>query len=767
MLLVYAGIFCTTLATLLLELALTRLFSVIFAYHYAFLAISIALFGLGVGGVLSYVVSDQARSLYNRVGTAGVTAALAVIGALAVILLQRDELGTLELLALYLATAVPFVLAGMVISAVIAATVERVSRVYFFDLAGAALGCLLLIPLLDWTGGPGTVVIAGAIFAVAGAIWFAIAGSRTGVAGSALLAIALVGAVAVDQQGELLRLRQARGINLGRPLFQRWNSFSRIAIIREGNRWTIDIDTDATTPIFDRDLSALTDGERTQLFAHGPALPYRLRPGARTLIIGPGGGYDVATALANGATHVTGVEINPIIGTDIMRSELSQMSKGLYLRPDVTIEIEDGRSFVRRSAGTYDVIQATLVDTWASTAAGAFALTENNLYTTDAFRDYLGHLSPTGIVAMSRWSFTPPRESLRVVSLAMAALADLGIQQPWRNVLVAREGPDENGLDTILVSRSPFTAEDVRRTREALVVAEMSPIYLPGELIPNEFTALLTSRDPAQYQRDYQFDITPVTDNRPFFFYTVQPRDLLAFVTSGNRTDLDFKINEAVPILLGAAAVAIIATVLLIALPPLLLGTRLPQAPGVRSFLAYFVLIGTGYILIEVALIQKFVLFLGHPTYALTCVIFSMLLATGLGSAAQPRLVGASNERLTLALAIVAGLTAALAVTATPLLTSLLALPLAAKMAVTVALVAPPAFLMGLPFPSALQLLGRWHAPSLRWAWSLNAASSVLGSVGALVLAIYIGLTQTLLVGSGLYLLALVVLKRSRQPNYS
>jgi hypothetical protein len=207
-------------------------------------------------------------------------------------------------------------------------------------------------------------------------------------------------------------------------------------------------------------------------------------------------------------------------------------------------------------------------------------------------------------------------------------------------------------------------------------------------------------------------------------------------------------------------AVSLVATALILLLPPLLLGTRLPRQPGVRGFLLYFLFIGAGYILIEVGLIQKFVLFLGHPTYALTVVIFSMLVSSGLGSALSRRILGRSEGRLIKALGCVALLASLLAVVISSLLTSLVGLPLPLKMAMTTALIAPLGFVMGMPFPTGLQRLEEWHAPSVRWAWSLNAASSVLGSVGALVLSIYLGLVQTLIIGGMLYLAALAVAAR-------
>ena len=293
-----------------------------------------------------------------------------------------------------------------------------------------------------------------------------------------------------------------------------------------------------------------------------------------------------------------------------------------------------------------------------------------------------------------------------------------------------------------------------------IAASHMQAVYLPGENVPNQFTQLLTTPDPAKYQRDYAFDITPVSDDRPFFFYTVQPRDLLAFITSGPQDTADYKINKAVPLLFESLGVSLCAVLIILLLPPVVLKTRLPRQSSVMLFLLYFLCIGAGYILVEVALIQKFVLFLGHPTYALTVVIFSLLLSSSLGSSFSRRVLAGNNRRLMAALACVAGLVGLLAVLIAGLLTPLVGLPLALKMLLTVALIAPAGFVMGMPFPTALARLESWHPESLRWAWSLNAASSVLGSVGALICAIYLGLTMTLLAGGALYLVALLVLSR-------
>src|SRR6266403_662843 len=253
-----------------------------------------------------------------------------------------------------------------------------------------------------------------------------------------LCSLLLVALMVVNGKTHLLDIHTAKGHKLPPERFVAWNSFSRVGVTMSGG-WSIVIDADASTAIAPFDWDHLSDQDRFNLTHEGPGFPYLVRPGAKTLIIGAGGGYDVARAFASGSRDITAVEINPIIAHTIMQEEFVRESHGLYFRPEVHLFVEDGRSFVRSSRDKFQVLQATLVDTWASTAAGAFALSENNLYTTDAFHDYLTHLTDDGILAITRWGFDPPRESLRLISLAMVALRTLGETDPASHIIIGRE----------------------------------------------------------------------------------------------------------------------------------------------------------------------------------------------------------------------------------------------------------------------------------------------------------------------------------------
>ncbi len=315
------------MATLLLELSLTRVFSVIYFYHFAFLAISIALFGLGAGGVLSYLVASWPGSLFTKLGSLASANAVAIVLCLWFLLERTGNMTTGELMSAYFAAAIPFVFAGTILSLIVAETIGRVDRVYFFDLLGAAGGCALLVELLNWMGGPNTIIVTAVLFAVSSAIWFNLGRSTRGRVVAVIIGLVLVGLITLNAKKRIIDVKFAKGQRISGEEFVKWNSFSRIALKQEGDMKSIVIDADAATGVARFDFSHLSSKEHFDLTYHGPGFPYVLRPGAKTLVIGPGGGWDVARALASGSKDITGVEINPIIANVIMRKKFPQYSE--------------------------------------------------------------------------------------------------------------------------------------------------------------------------------------------------------------------------------------------------------------------------------------------------------------------------------------------------------------------------------------------------------------------------------------------------------
>jgi len=514
------------------------------------------------------------------------------------------------------------------------------------------------------------------------------------------------------------------------------------------------------------------------LMSAPPALANVLRPNGEYAIIGPGGGVDVLRAVANGSPSVTGIEINPIIADTIMRGRYAQYAYHLYDRPEVHIHVTDGRSFVRNTRQHFDVVQMTLVDTWASTAAGAFALSENNLYTVEAFREYFEHLKSDGMIAITRWEFKQPREALRVVSVALEALHVLGVSNPARNFIVVSEGDlDSDGLPVVVIAKkSPFTREEEQAVEAHLQsYPALVPLYLPSAPGDNPFSALIARNDPHTFAQTYAYNVAPVTDNAPFFFFTLKTAQIL---NEDLQQGIDWKVNLGVVVLGTVLIISLAAVLAFLVIPLALRGRRTKQ----RVLpLLYFVAIGLGYILVEIAFIQRFVLFLGHPTYALTVVIFLLLLSSGAGSLVSRRWMSTTVQNwVPLTVITVAIFLYVLVLPA--ILVSLVGLSFTIKLLVSGMLLVPLGFAMGMPFPTGLRALASTPASefpasasvqttalgtaceenAVEWAWAMNAASSVLGSVLAMVIAIHFGLTVTLACGAVAYLLALTLFQFPR-----
>jgi hypothetical protein len=755
----------SSFSALLLELALTRLFSVVLFYHFAFLAISIALLGLGAGGVFAHLWKEW----LGRSSTRGIAVATSALSAIVIpvvleivlhvpVSLELSWGNLLRLTVIYACSAVPFFLTGLQFSVVFARESARIPRLYAADLSGGALACLAVVPVLNWIGGPNAILFAALVAALAAVVWSPNQRARKWTLGlSAVLALG----IALNFSEKLADIVWAKGVRRQNVEFARWNAISRVEVDRgnDGSR-VIVIDADANTYIMNADLKHWQGSKwQDNLMESPPAVVNALRPHGSYAIIGPGGGVDVLRAVANGSPSVTGIEINPIIATTIMRDRYADFAQHLYQMPQVHLHVGDGRSFIRNAKEQYDVVQMTLVDTWASTAAGAFALSENSLYTTQAFREYFDHLKPDGMIAVTRWEFRQPREALRVVSVAMEALHQLGVSDTSRNFIVVSDGElNEDGIPVaVLAKKRAFTPEEEDAVRNHLRdYPPLKLLYAPSEKESNAFAQLIQSNDPRAFSAGYEYNVTPVTDNAPFFFFTLKAGRLLH--PHSNSSAMDWKVNLGVAVLGMLLILSLLAVLAFLVLPLLLQGGTKPRA---TSGLLYFVAVGLGYILVEVTFIQRFVLFLGHPTYALTVVVFLMLLSSGAGSLTCANWFPGSRRiwlpltLIVLALLIYVGVLPVI-------LDRLVGAPFAAKLVISGMLLIPLGFAMGMPFPTGLRALAAMthegaSGNSVEWAWAMNAASSVLGSVLAIVIAIQFGLNVTLCCGAATYLLALLL----------
>jgi hypothetical protein len=760
------GVGCVSAALLMIELALTRIFSVTMYYHFAFLAISIALFGLSASGVYVYV----ARRALSRRTTESLLAVHALLFAAVTVLslaaLVRIRVGLnyspsnlVKMIAIYALAALPFFAGGAVISLAISRRSTRVNVVYGADLIGAAVGCLLLLPLMNQFGAPGVVLLAALLGSVA-ALLFA----PPKALGQTAIAAAL--AVGVPGGAQLLGtapfdVTNTKGHDFDKVLFSKWNSFSRIAVYdRSHGDWSLsatyagplpetrfmDIDSAASTPIlkFDGDLAKVgyLKYELTGLAYHLAA------DGFTALVIGPGGGRDLLTALVFGASQVEGVEVNPIITNDVMLREFRDFSGSIYANPRVSVAVDDGRSYVRRSNQRFDVIQASLVDTWAATAAGAYTLTENTLYTQEAFEDYLDHLSDRGMLTITRWVF----DGLRLVSLAQAACETRGCSVRDQLAVV-----QQDRVATFLLKETPFTPAEVDELRGISDRLGFTVLYAPGQHdATNEYAQLVLASDRQAFYASYGKEVSPTTDDRPFFFHTTKIRD--QFHTAFGRSML---FGNGLRALMTLMAISVTFVVLFVVGPLALSGSELRGSHWPR-WLGYFGLLGAGFMLIEVALLQRFVLLLGHPVYSLTVTLFSLLLGTGAGSLLSQRVDDA--DLLGRVQVVILGIVtvAILGIVALPPIIGLaISASHVARIALAVALIAPAGLLLGMPLPAGIRLMAVSHSELVPWAWGMNGALSVIGATLAVFIAMNWGFSVTLMAGAAVYLAAAVLLRSS------
>jgi hypothetical protein len=763
----------------MLEIGLTRIFSVTMWYHFAFVAISVALFGITAGALIVHLLpssfreADVKRQLATWALRFGVAVAACFAIQLAIPFTPRMTVGGIaSVLATCLVISMPFVCSGIVVCLALTRFPQRVNRLYACDLVGAGLGCVLLVVLLSWFDGPSLIVLIGAV-AATGSLAFAVdAGTRRGVALAGAAALALGGFAVVNtvlhQDGRpLLRIVWTKEARDPDHDYERWNAFSRLTLDGE-------VDDEATTF-----ASLVIDGKAgTTLVRYRDAgdrdflrgaiqnLPHYIRPDADVFVVGVGGGYDILSALEFDQRSVTGVEMNGDI-IDIAHHKLGDFTGHLDRDPRVDIVEDEARSYLARTDRRYDIIQISLIDTWAATGAGAFALTENSLYTTEAWDLFLERLQPNGLLTVTRFYQTvdakgrsvDPVETWRTVALAAQVLTDRGLAEPRDHLAIYRvpTGGYDVDLATVIVSRDPLSVADRVELDEQAERLGFEPV-LTGEASTDPMLAAIAAPGgPEAAVDDVSADISPPTDNRPFFF---QMADLDTFRDGGIGRD-DFVTRPVM--VLGALAVTVIGLAAVCVLLPLLLARRRPATRAarrqVRPFYTYFAGIGLGFLLLEIAQLQRLSIFLGHPTYGLSVVLFSVLIFSGLGSILTERVVRFDRRRSLIApLVVLLAVVGALGWATPVVIRSMAGATTPARIATAVAVIAPAALLMGMPFAIGMGAAAARPSSPTAFLWGINGAASVCASVMGVVIALFFGISAAYWTGAGAYLLAMVSL---------
>jgi hypothetical protein len=775
----YLGLALLSAATLAFEISLTRLFSVTQWYHFAFLAVSVALLGYGASGTALSLVTRWAKPpTARRASLLAILFAISVVGAyLSLNYLPFDSyriawerIQVLYLVLYYLALTVPFFCAGLVTGMLLAAYPGLASRFYAANLLGSALGGLLPM-LLFPLAGEGTVLIIAAIGLLA-ALIFLSAQTSSALHKLGLLGLAGMFLVLGLFPPKFLQLRLSPYKGLSQVLrfpdaeivSQEWNAFSRVdrvtsSAIRSAPGLSLSYPGELPRQdgvfVDGDDLSAVvgTADPRNVESLEGftdylpVALPYQLRPGGRALLMQPRGGLDLWVALSQGASSVTAVESNSL---------LAKASGEVYGQDSVQVVHEEGRSYAHRSEKAFDLVHLVLGDSYRPVTSGAYSLGERYDLTIEAFQDYLARLEPGGLLLVERWLQLPPSELLRAGATVVEALRQAGVEEPAAQLAILRSW--QVGL--ILVKNGAFAPDELAAIRTFSRQQGLDLVALPG-LIEAEANQLNELDEPVYYRAFSQlladpivvyteqpFDVRPATDDRPFFFHFFKWAQTRTILQQLGKTWQPWG-GSGFFVLVALLAVALVASAVLVLLPLALapagrtkLGGR--RAPRGRMFI-YFGLLGLGFLFVEIPLMQGFILFLGQPIYAFTTVLASILLFSGLGSLASPRL----PTRRVLPLLVVAILLYPLGVTL--LFEALLGAPLALRLLATGLCLAPLGFLMGIPFPGGLDWL-RQRAPGLiPWAWAVNGCTSVLASILAAMIALSAGFSWVLVAAALAY----------------
>lgn len=794
----YLGIGLVAAATIVYQVALTRIFSLAYGYHFAFLAMSLGLLGFGMSGTLLTLRPGWLKRVTGS--TLGWLAAAASVTFAAGYHLANNvpldpyrvgwDPGQLPLLALYLAVyALPFLLAGLLQGLPITAWPAEAGRVYAASLIGSGAGGLLALLALHTVRAPAVLTGASAA-AAAAALLLGRAGPevKAGPTRTALTVVSVVlcaglAAATVVQPGWLdVRMSEYK------PLPQLLNyPDSKVAMTASGPESRVDVVDSSSVHsapglsfsyqgALPRQSAAILDGDRvlplTPLDELEPAffqalpssLAYRLKPDAGVLVLEPGGGMELAIALAGQAGAVTSLESNRLLA-DMFGGPLSERTGNIFSHPRVDQVNANPRAYLQSTVRRFDVISLALSENRRSVTAGAFSLSENFLMTGEAFDAYLAHLKPGGLLAVHRWLQLPPTEEVRTAALVAESLERSG-REPADHIVAIRSF----STMLILAKTDPFTSADLASVRAFAEERQFDLVHVPGMLASesNRFNVLRNDRYTESIRallagkedlyRDYEYDVHPPSDDRPFFFHFFKWAQIPTVLNQMGRTWQPFG-GSGYLLVLGLLGVTTLLSALLILLPALLARRRADResllGPGAARTAVYFAMLGLGFLMVEVALVGRLLLILNHSTLAFSIVLFGLLSASGVGSFLSPHIPWRP------ALAALVGLIALGATFLSQLLEFLLQAVLPVRIAAALILLAPLGLLMGVGFPKGLQWVAAERPGWLPMAWGVNGFTSVIGAVLAALVSLSWGFSVVLACGGLAYLIALLAIRNA------
>ncbi len=799
------AVFTLSTAAIAYEILLTRLFSIVLWHNFVFMIISVALLGIGASGTFLAFVRRRLEARF-ALAFAGFAAAFGILSVGSFALALRVPFNPLEvvwdlaqqryLLQLYLLLAIPFFCTGTCIGLALSRFGTRISAIYRSDLLGAGTGAMVVVFALYYLAPQDSLRLVSGLGLIAAALG-ALQDGRARWPSAILLIAAVSVPFAWPESWISPRPSPYKGLSLAlnapdaRVIAERSGPLGWLAVVesptipfrhapglslraRQEPPPQLGVFTDGggMTAItrFEGDFSRLA-----YLDQQTAALPFHMLEMPRVLVLGAGGGADVLLALFHGARFVDAVEINPQL-IELVRREYGGFAGGLYGMERVAVHVAEARSFVEASSRTWELIHVALLDPFGAAAGGVLALTESNLYTVEALESYLRHLAPGGLLAITRWLKVPPRDGLKLFATAVAALERLGVDAPGARLALVRSW----NTTTLVVKNGALGPADIAAIRAFADERDFDLAYYPGMGAQEanrhnrlaapylyDGAAAILGPDRERFFEDYKFHIAPATDNSPYFFRFFKWRLLPEVLAMTGRSGV--ALLEGGYLVLAATLVqAVVVSAIIIVLPlGWLRSTGTARAGGVsRARVAvYFFALGLAFLFIEIAFIQRFVLFLGHPLFAIAVVLSAFLLFAGLGSGFSARLAGEPSGEAGIAHSVplppiplaVAGivLCAGAYLMVLPLLFhELMPQATPVKIILSVALIAPLAFCMGMPFPLGLRRVFTQAPALVPWAWAVNGCASVLSAVLASLLATHFGFTVVVALAVALYALA-------------
>lgn len=779
---IYSAVFLTAFSSLAAEIIFSRLFSVITYYYLAFFALSIAMLGMTAGAITVFIKDHwfAEKTISKNLSISGLLYALSLPLAAIMICIIPVGVGTpmiksINIIVITFFCALPFYFAGIIISAALTKIPLPVNRLYAADLIGAAIGCIFVLAGLELFDGPGLLILLG----LTGVVIAFLADpsyirKRKIIAGILFISVFTLTLLTFTNKGIRLSVVKGKKESGSDFVFEKWNSHSRVVVKNmvdeppqlwgqsplsydgiQTQQYQMSIDGDAGTVM--RKFRKKEDIEHLKYDLTNFA--YYLRPGGKACIIGVGGGKDIQAAVLFNQKKITGIDVNPVF-IRLLKNEFRDFA-GIADRNEISLVSDEARSYLSRSPEKYSLIQMALIDTWAATGAGAFSLSENNLYTIEAWQIFLNRLDSNGLFTVSRWyNQSDLGETGRLISLAVASLHQYGVSQAEQHIALLTV----NNLATLIVNKEPFSKADISILREKSNQLQFNLVIAPGTIPGNDILRKIitapTNKDLKEIVRNHPLNLNPPTDDNPYFFNMLK------------LTNLSFTANKETPgimegnlvatrmliLLISCLMILTIATIIL----PLVIKTKKTSFAN-KYFLAaalYFSFIGSGFIVLEMALIQKLIVFLGRPTYALGILLFSIILSTGIGSLLSEKITPVHKKtRILLLPALTAFVILAYSYILPVVMTRMVTMPTPGKIITSILFVFPVGILLGLFFPLGLKLAQRHLPRHTPWFWALNGTFSVLFSAVTVFISIYLGITYNFYLAALFYITLLPLLK--------